>query len=581
MPKREDDFWASQKEGLRYCSKHKRYYREEYGCQLCQLEEAGKNQNSENSPNTLDMCPACNKPSLFWNNSIGLYECLNKKCRRNFTKDRLPYIELEFQKSQSISQESPASQHTQNRIEPDEHLGTPESSSPKSENNGSAASTNYRSTHVKSRDSSNITGTGKGFALPQIDKWLLALLFIFSLSLAGLGISLLLADFIPLWILFLFSFVYSIEKWLYYRTRKHKSVGKLYRIFLNLSIISLIWLMVLTGIELFSSQHTRSPLTGSLIFLAEFVLFVWMWRVVAKNSWRWPSMKLTAFSLVVILTVFAFAGVKPLSNYKDAIVSGISNIFSSLGDEVFHGSENTDGNNQLADTNVENGGVEEIPSIGISRSGKYMNYYLGLVNTEGGVLHGNECYGEFIVLINNVDAKNPTYSELLDFLRNDKTDEYLYQYQMPVLGFYYGDAEDKIDLIRIKGIIDGDLLPDAPKVCADFAERLHNNAEMAGIRCGYVSLDMTGYTDPNNLGIASDSGHSCNVFETTDRGLIYIDCTGVSDNYGPPNNDRIVSIVIGQPYNPVYLFPSEGWYIPSGQMGVVTNMLITWDGDWR
>jgi hypothetical protein len=135
--------------------------------------------------------------------------------------------------------------------------------------------------------------------------------------------------------------------------------------------------------------------------------------------------------------------------------------------------------------------------------------------------------------------------------------------------------------MRIKEIIDGNLQPGAPKVCADFAERLHNNAEMAGIRCGYVSLDMTGYTDPSNMGIAPDSGHACNVFEATDRGLIYIDCTGISDDYGPLNHDRIVDIQIGQQYNPDFLFPSDGWYIPSGQMGVVTDMYITWDGDWR
>ena len=171
--------------------------------------------------------------------------------------------------------------------------------------------------------------------------------------------------------------------------------------------------------------------------------------------------------------------------------------------------------------------------------------------------------------------------ELQNFLRSDKTDEFPYQYVTPVLGFYYGDAEDKIDLTRIQGIIDGTLQPEAPKICADFAERLHNNAEIAGIRCGYVSLETTGYTDPYNLGISSDSGHACNVFETTDRGLVYIDCTGISDNYGPSNNDRIVNIQIGQQYNPEFLFPSEGWYTMSGQMGVVTDMFATWDGNWR
>ncbi|MBA7697659.1 hypothetical protein ES703_106326 [subsurface metagenome] len=217
----------------------------------------------------------------------------------------------------------------------------------------------------------------------------------------------------------------------------------------------------------------------------------------------------------------------------------------------------------------------------ISSSGEYGNCFLGLVKTPDGVYQGNGCYGEFIVLINNEEAVNPTYAELIGFLSRDRTDGFPYQYVPPVIRFYYGDAEDRIDLTRIQQIIDGTLHPEAPMICADFAERLHNNAELAGIRCGYINLDMTGYTDPNDLGIPSDSGHACNVFETTDRGIIYIDCTGTSNDYGPTNKDRVVEIQVGQQYNPEFLFPSEGWYTPSGQMGVVTDMFVIWDGDWR
>jgi hypothetical protein len=220
--------------------------------------------------------------------------------------------------------------------------------------------------------------------------------------------------------------------------------------------------------------------------------------------------------------------------------------------------------------------------VGIdSRTGEYKNYYLGLVKELDGVISGNDCYGEFIVLINNKNAKNPTYPELLDFLKSDTTDEFPYQYTFTVPGFYYGEPEDKIDLSILKSIIDGTVEPSPPKICADFAERLHNEAEMAGIRCAYVSLEMIGYTDPYNLEIESDAGHACNAFETIDRGLVYIDCTGVSDSYGPDNNDTIVDIQVGKQYNPEFLFPSGGWYIPSGVMGTVTDIFITWDGDWR
>jgi hypothetical protein len=146
---------------------------------------------------------------------------------------------------------------------------------------------------------------------------------------------------------------------------------------------------------------------------------------------------------------------------------------------------------------------------------------------------------------------------------------------------YYGTAESHVDLGHIQNIIDGTAQPSNPHVCADFAERLHNNAELAGIRCAYVSITLVEYPDPYNYGISSSTGHACNAFQTTDRGLVYIDCTGISDNYGPDNNDRIVSVCIGEQYNPEYLFPSGGWYIPPGMVGTVTDFQVIWDGTWN
>ena len=421
----------------------------------------------------------------------------------------------------------------------------------------------------------NLTNPKEYVRRPHISNWLKALLLIFALSIVGLGISIAVGSFIPFWLLLGFSIFYSIEKWFYYLTRRHKGLGRLYRLLLNLSILLLLGLLVWSGIKLFSQQLMQSPLAGSLMFLAEFVLFIWMWRVVAKNSWRWPSMKLTVFSVICVFLVLAFAGVSPFSGYKDSFL----NVFTGSNDYVTQppiDDSTTSAPDESEQTTITPG------TVGIdSRTGEYENYYLGLVKEPGGVMTGNDCYGEFIVLINNKDAKNPTYSELLDFLRSDTTDEFPYQYTLPVMEFYYGEAEDKIDLSILKSIIDGTAEPSPPKICADFAERLHNEAEMAGIRCAYVSLEMIGYTDPYNLEIESDAGHACNAFETIDRGLVYIDCTGFSDSYGPNNNDMIVDIQVGEQYNPQFLFPSGGWYIPSGVMGTVTSIFITWDGDWR
>jgi len=101
---------------------------------------------------------------------------------------------------------------------------------------------------------------------------------------------------------------------------------------------------------------------------------------------------------------------------------------------------------------------------------------------DGKILVGAD--GEPIELINNPNATNPTYAMLVDFIKEDSTDEHLYSI------FSY--------------------------VCSDFAEDVHNNAEAAGIRTAWVSIDFEG----------NDEGHALNAFETTDRGLVYIDCTG-------------------------------------------------------
>jgi len=133
---------------------------------------------------------------------------------------------------------------------------------------------------------------------------------------------------------------------------------------------------------------------------------------------------------------------------------------------------------------------------------------------------------------------NPTWNQLKAFLLTDKTDELQYVY--PTF------------------------------VCENFARTLQTNAKKAGWRCAIVSLDMTGYTDPYKLGIASNAGHACNAFQTTDKGLVYIDCTGVPKGFGSPNNDKIVDVKVGNRYIPYSLFPSQGWSSKWEDMGLIT-----------
>ena len=126
------------------------------------------------------------------------------------------------------------------------------------------------------------------------------------------------------------------------------------------------------------------------------------------------------------------------------------------------------------------------------------------------VVRGN---GEPVELLNNADAVNPTYAELLAFLERDQTDEYTYMLGPPKNAF----------------------------ICTDFAETVHNNAEDAGIRAGFVAIYIEGMGE----------GHALNAFQTTDRGLVFIDCTGQglwSDPAVRTRWNRRAFVEAGQPY---------------------------------
>ena len=330
MPKREDDFWASQKEDLRYCSKHKRYYRAEVGCQICWMEE----HQGRTSPK-LRECPICHEMSLFQTGD-NLFECLNLKCPKYQKRQS---IELNTEQKTNLTErhaaQPSAASHDREHVSDEESMRQSAEYSRKISLQAKELGADIRSSNNKSvrtdeaAQSSrrkNIKPVRGGVGLP---KWTIALLFVLALSIVGTGISLYAETFIPFWIIFGFSAIFSIEKWFSYYTRKYKWIGKLYRLILNLSILSLLGLLIWSGIRLFSSRFTYNALIGSLIFLVEFIFFIWMWRVISRNSWRWPSMKLTVFSLICLSVVFAFAGVQPLSIYKDEMITRIGHTITA------------------------------------------------------------------------------------------------------------------------------------------------------------------------------------------------------------------------------------------------------------
>lgn len=156
---------------------------------------------------------------------------------------------------------------------------------------------------------------------------------------------------------------------------------------------------------------------------------------------------------------------------------------------------------------------------------------------DGKVLVGGD--GEPIILIDNPDAIDPSYAELVAFIQHDATDNNNYL-EHPRIGY----------------------------VCADFAEDVHNNAEAAGIRAASVSVDFEG----------DEMGHACNAFDTIDKGLVYIDCTGqsssdkinfhlehtgegfefVSDN--PDSWDAVAYVEVGKEYGLIPLARARALY---------------------
>lgn len=75
--------------------------------------------------------------------------------------------------------------------------------------------------------------------------------------------------------------------------------------------------------------------------------------------------------------------------------------------------------------------------------------------------------------------------------------------------------------------------------CLDFAVNLHDRAEGAGIKNGIVAVSFEGKTD----------GHAFNVFPTTDKGLVYIDSTGLNRSRladGDRPTDNVIYLDAGE-----------------------------------
>lgn len=158
-----------------------------------------------------------------------------------------------------------------------------------------------------------------------------------------------------------------------------------------------------------------------------------------------------------------------------------------------------------------------------------------------GVQLSPQCYD--VLLIDNPEAKDPTWAELKAFLAADGTENHeyiLYEYD-----------------------------------CSQFSRDLHNAAEAAGIRCAEVQIMFEGEI----------WGHALNAFLTSDYGLVYVDCTG-----GPDTVARVVSgkeyRAVAVPYVSMTNIRTDSWweglwmfyYMQSdtGGRAIVSDIQIFW-----
>ncbi|AQU03302.1 hypothetical protein B1774_04125 [Dehalococcoides mccartyi] len=131
-----------------------------------------------------------------------------------------------------------------------------------------------------------------------------------------------------------------------------------------------------------------------------------------------------------------------------------------------------------------------------------------------------------MTLINKLNAHNPSWDELMNFLKSNHVEDIPYEL-------------DKW-------------------ICADYAETIHNQAEYAGIKAGVVVTGISLFT------------HAFNVFETTDKGFVYIDCTPGEDCEALDFDD------IAHTYKLVGLYSHEQYYDINGYSPFFSQLWVVW-----
>lgn len=132
-----------------------------------------------------------------------------------------------------------------------------------------------------------------------------------------------------------------------------------------------------------------------------------------------------------------------------------------------------------------------------------------------------------IIGLNYYTLRDPSYDEMTAFIRNDRTNEHIYNF------------------------------PDY--VCADFSRDTQYNAIKAGYRCGIVDIAFEGGQSVKIGNTIYENGHAIICFDTIDKGLVFIE----------PQHDDIVKIEKGYSYSQLNNYVQ----VPND---VITSYSIKW-----
>lgn len=212
--------------------------------------------------------------------------------------------------------------------------------------------------------------------------------------------------------------------------------------------------------------------------------------------------------------------------YHIAYTAGNANGYEhgySVGEEVGYSTGELDGHQQGYTVGEKTGydtGYDEGYNLGVA-DGYNEGYSSG--QTDG----YNQGYDAGVAdsLGHGYTLRDPTYREVLTFLRQDKTDEN--EYIEDTYGVY---------------------------VCSHFARDVGNNAEEMGLRAAFVELRYL------------DGGHAIVAFNTVDEGLVYFE----------PRTDERVKPVVGKRYYQSIESRPGYYYAEPDFDDTVIDILVIW-----